>query len=369
MKLPISAQQFLAEYWQQKPLYLPQAIPDFQSPITPDELAGFALDADIESRLIWQDKEVWAQADGPFTAASFQRQDRWTLLVQQMDRWHPSIHQLRLSLSFLPNWRIDDVMVSYAVDGAGVGPHFDRYDVFLLQGLGQREWRLGPTCDESTPQLGGGGLNLIPEFEPDATFLLNPGDVLYVPPGIAHWGIAHGASMTFSIGLRAPPIAALLARRTDAVLEHLSSTILLEDGATATLESRPGEITAGHLSNARDAVTNALDALDDGRWLGEILTEQGDLATDDTAYFSAPSYTGSVRLSAEARLAWQECDTDTDLNAFINGECITVSANALPYLMALCSGDAVVHHALNDACPTLSNALSECQALVDDHSE
>ncbi|MDA7595632.1 cupin domain-containing protein [Luminiphilus sp.] len=367
MKLPISAQQFLAEYWQQKPLYLPQAIPDFQSPITPDELAGFALEADIESRLIWQDKGIWGAADGPFTDNSFQRQDLWTLLVQQMDRWHPAIHQLRLSLAFLPNWRVDDVMVSYAVEGAGVGPHFDRYDVFLLQGQGQREWRLGPACDESTPQLGSSGLNLIPEFEPEATFLLNPGDVLYVPPSIAHWGIARSASMTFSIGLRAPSIAALLARRTDAALERLSSTVLLEDGATAVLDSRPGEITAAHLANARDAIANAVDVVDDGRWLGELLTEQGDSAVDPTAYFATPSHNEKVKLSAESRVAWRE--HDDGLDAFINGECITVSPSALPYLIALCSGDAVMRQALDNTCPTLSDALSEVQALVADPND
>ena len=367
MKLPISAQQFLAEYWQQKPLYLPQAIPGFRSPITPDELAGFALDADIESRLIWQDKGIWGQANGPFIDTSFQRQDLWTLLVQQMDRWHPAIHQLRLSLSFLPNWRFDDVMVSYAVEGAGVGPHFDRYDVFLLQGLGQREWRLGPVCDDDTPQLGGNGLNLIPEFEPEATFLLNPGDALYVPPGIAHWGIARSANMTFSVGLRAPPIAALLARRTDNVLERLSSTLLLEDGSTAVLNSRPGEITAAHLANARDAVANAIDALDDGRWLGEILTEQTDSVADSTARFATPSHTGKVRLSADTRLAWREHNDSLDV--FIDGDCIDVSSYALPYLMALCSGDTIEPQALDIACPTLSDALSECQALVADSKD
>lgn len=367
MKLPISAKRFLAEYWQQKPLYLPQGIPDFQSPITPEELAGFALDADIESRLIWQDKGIWGQADGPFSDTSFQRQDLWTLLVQQMDRWHPAIHQLRLSLSFLPNWRFDDVMVSFAVDGAGVGPHFDRYDVFLLQGLGQREWHVGPACDEDTPQLGDNGLNLIPEFEPEATFLLNPGDVLYVPPGVAHWGIARSASMTFSIGLRAPSIATLLARRTDAVLECLSSAVLLEDGAAAALDSRPGEITAAHHANARDAVANAIDALDDGRWLGEILTEQGDSVANNTACFSTPSHTGKVRLSADTRLAWR--DHNERLDVFIDGECIPVSSHALPYLMALCSGNTIEQQALDTACPTLSDALSESQALVADPND
>ena len=170
--------------------------------------------------------------------------------------------------------------------------------------------------------------------------------------------------MTFSIGLRAPPIGALFARRTDNVLERLSSTLLLEDGATAVLDSRPGEITAAHLANARDAVANAIDALDDGRWLGEILTEQSDSVADKMACLVTPSYTGMVRLSADTLLAWRE--RNDSLDVFIDGDCIAVSSHALPHLMALCSGDTIAQQALDTACPTLSEALSECQALVAD---
>ena len=117
-------------------------------------------------------------------------------------------------------------MVSYATDGAGVGPHFDRYDVFLLQGSGRREWRLGPHCDDNTPQLSENGLSLIPPFKSEDTFILEPGDVLYVPPGAAHWGIARGSCMTYSLGFRAPSVANLLARRVDRVLERLSDAAL-----------------------------------------------------------------------------------------------------------------------------------------------
>jgi hypothetical protein len=143
--------------------------------------------------------------------------------------------------------------------------------------------------------------------------------------------------------------------------------VLLEDGATAVLDSRPGEITAAHLANARDAIANAVDVLDDGRWLGELLTEQGDSAVDPTAYFATPSHNEKVRLSAESRVAWRE--HDDGLDAFINGECITVSPSALPYLIALCSGDAVMRQALDNTCPTLSDALSEVQALVADPND
>ena len=164
-------------------------------------------------------------------------------------------------------------MVSFATDHAGVGPHFDRYDVFLLQGTGRREWRIGPYCDDETPQLQENGLNLIPPFEPAETYVLEPGDVLYVPPGVAHWGVALGEAITYSLGFRAPSVGDLMARRTDAALELIATTSLLEDGASLRSPSRPGEITIEHIANARDAINNALDALDSGQWFGEVITE------------------------------------------------------------------------------------------------
>ena len=146
--------------------------------------------------------------------------------------------------------------------------HTDRYDVFLLQGSGRREWRIGPTCDDDTPQLTENGLNLIPPFEAHETYLLEPG-MLYVPPGVAHWGIAQGDSMTFSLGFRAPwigPARAAGRFRAGATRGQRFS----EDGLTSNIPYRPGEITPAHLANARDAMHNAIDALDDGRWPAEV---------------------------------------------------------------------------------------------------
>ena len=202
MRLPVTTEQFLAEYWQQQPLLCPQALPHFQSPITAEELAGLAMEASIDSRMVWQDAGVWHQQDGPFEERAFQGEAPWTLLVQGVDRCHPGVSVLRNALPPLPRWRFDDVMVSFATDQAGVGPHFDRYDVFLLQGAGRREWRIGPHCDEATPQLQENGLSLISPFEPLQTYVLEPGDVLYIPPGVAHWGVALGEAITYSLGLR-----------------------------------------------------------------------------------------------------------------------------------------------------------------------
>ena len=152
-QLALDRDRFLAEYWQRKPLFIPAALPDFAPPISPDELAGLAMEADIESRIIDHVEGQWHLQQGPFAANDFQRNSAWTLLVQAVDHYLPEVAALRQPIDFLPQWRVDDVMVSYAVDGGSVGPHFDNYDVFLLQGVGQRLWRLGQLCDDSTALL------------------------------------------------------------------------------------------------------------------------------------------------------------------------------------------------------------------------
>jgi 50S ribosomal protein L16 3-hydroxylase len=210
----IGARRFLTEYWQKKPLLLRNALPGFVSPLTPDELAGLALETDVESRLVLErgKRERWELRNGPFSAAQFKRlpKQRWTLLVQAVDHWVPPVRALFNHFAFLPAWRFDDIMVSYAVDKGGVGPHFDYYDVFLLQGLGQRRWRIGDRCDVSTPLRTDTQLRILKRFTTREEFVLEPGDLLYVPPGIAHWGTAVGECMTYSIGFRAPSEVELL---------------------------------------------------------------------------------------------------------------------------------------------------------------
>ena len=370
MILPIPEPQFLAQYWQKKPLLCPRALPQFESPLSPEELAGLAMEPDIESRMVWQQKGIWRQQNGPFEENDFKGTEPWTLLVQRVDHWHDAVAALRHTLPALPRWRFDDVMVSYATDGAGVGPHFDRYDVFLLQGSGRREWRIGPTCDDDTPQLTENGLNLIPPFEAHETYLLEPGDVLYVPPGVAHWGIAQGDSMTFSLGFRAPRIADLLARRVDDVLEHLADSALLEDGLTSNIPCRPGEITPEHLANARDAMHNAIDALDDDRWLAEVVTE----CTDDSDAQMMTPHTplqttehptlapDSVRLKSACKIAWMERPQGVEL--FIDGEFEEMSLRSLDLIITLCQGDAVSWAALEQSDSALGDFLQRTDALV-----
>lgn len=209
----MTEEQFLAEYWQQKPLLIRNALPGFTSPISPDELAGLALEEEVESRIVIEaGKTPWELRCGPFDEATFQTlpETHWTLLVQAVDLWVPEVADLLNHFRFLPGWRLDDVMVSYAPVGGSVGPHFDYYDVFLLQVEGQRCWQIGSLCDQHTPMLEGTPLRILREFEKVDEWILNPGDMLYLPPGIAHWGLAENDCLTYSIGFRAPTLAEML---------------------------------------------------------------------------------------------------------------------------------------------------------------
>jgi 50S ribosomal protein L16 3-hydroxylase len=211
----IGERRFLREYWQRKPLLIRQALPGYVAPIDADELAGLALEEEVESRLVLERgrRGPWELRNGPFSERDFARlpKSRWTLLVQAVDQWVPQVHALREHFAFLPPWRLDDIMISYAADQGGVGPHFDQYDVFLLQAQGRRRWRIGAACNDRTPCRDDTALRILSDFETLEEHVLEPGDLLYIPPGIAHWGIAEGECMTISVGFRAPSEAEILA--------------------------------------------------------------------------------------------------------------------------------------------------------------
>lgn len=209
----ITPTQFLAEYWQKKPLLIKNAIPNFQGLLSPEELAGLACEEDVQSRIVEEINGIWHASHGPFDDADFARlpeqpdpSHRWTLLVQSVNHFLPEASQLLQQFNFIPHARLDDLMVSYAPDGGGVGPHFDSYDVFLLQGQGKRLWRISEQTDLSL--IEGAPLRILKNFDTAQEWLLEAGDMLYLPPHLAHWGIAisDGAidCMTYSIGFRAP---------------------------------------------------------------------------------------------------------------------------------------------------------------------
>lgn len=209
----LDAAAFLASDWQVRPRLFESAFADFQFPVTPDELAGLALEDDVESRLVvGNDAEGYRLEHGPLAEARFASlgERDWTLLVSEMDALREDVEAFLASFDFLPRWRIDDIMISYAAPGGSVGPHVDQYDVFLVQARGTREWHLdmrGLALEEHCQ----GDLRLVEGFTPTVTHVCHPGDVLYLPPGVPHHGIGmDGDCMTWSVGMRAPLLAELL---------------------------------------------------------------------------------------------------------------------------------------------------------------
>jgi 50S ribosomal protein L16 3-hydroxylase len=329
--LDVNLDAFMAEDWQQRVRFFKGALSGFMSPIDGDDLAGLAMEDGVDSRIITLTAEGYCRRDGPFVADSdFQAPGAWTLLVQGVDRWIPEVAQLRRLVSFLPSWRFDDVMVSYATPGGGVGPHFDQYDVFLLQGLGRRTWHIGPTCDTTTPTDLSSGVPLVDPYQPIATYQAEPGDVLYIPPGVAHWGIAESECLTFSLGFRALPIADLMARLTDHMLEKLDTGLLLEDRHSLVNTAKPGKLSDRYWHNARSAIDHAVAELDSGAWLAEQLSEiSGDAAlTPET--MPLPDRVGLRYVSS---IVWQT--TGRELLVAVNGERYRYSKAVEPALIAL----------------------------------
>ncbi len=266
---------FLRDTWQRQPLLIRNPWANWENPLGPDELAGLACEEGVEARLIRQSGTRWAMEEGHFSEKRFGKLGKqpWTLLVQAVDQYVPDVAALIAPFRFIPNWRIDDVMVSYASDGGGVGPHFDQYDVFLVQGAGRRRWQIGPLCDAQTPLLPHDSLRLLANFEPTAEWLLEPGDILYVPPRIAHNGVAVGDDcMTYSIGFRAPSRAELISHWCDSVLDELDDDDRFGDPGLAA-QSNPGEITPQALAALRAMVAARLDdAAGFARWFGGFTT-------------------------------------------------------------------------------------------------
>lgn len=257
----LSIEEFLRDYWQKKPVLIRQAIPEFQALLAADELAGLSLEDDIESRLIIEEGNngPWEVRKGPFNEDDYRSlpDNKWTLLVQAVDHWIPEAAELLEHFRFIPSWRIDDLMISYAVDGGSVGPHYDQYDVFLLQAEGQREWRIGQMCSETTPLLQGPSVRILADFAETDRWVLEPGDMLYLPPGLAHWGISQGECMTYSIGFRAPSVAELLEQAMDDLHPQLTPDERYRD-ADLSLNQQHGEIDADAITRCQALLTQAL---------------------------------------------------------------------------------------------------------------
>ncbi|WP_044274598.1 cupin domain-containing protein [Pseudomonas fluorescens] len=344
----ITAREFLRDYWQKKPLLIRQAIPDFESPIDADELAGLALEEEVESRLVIEHGErPWELRRGPFAEDAFSTlpEREWTLLVQAVDQFVPEVAELLEHFRFLPSWRIDDVMISFAAPGGSVGPHFDNYDVFLLQAQGKRNWKIGQMCNSESPLLQHADLRILAEFEESAEWVLEPGDMLYLPPRLAHFGIAEDDCMTYSVGFRAPSAAEVLTHFTDFLSQYLTDEERYTD-ADAQPVSDPHQIQGDALDRLKGLLA---EHMSDERmlltWFGQFMTEPRypelvageELGEED---FINSLQDGAILVrNPSARLAWSEVDDDVLL--FASGQSRYLPGKLRELLKLVCSADAL----------------------------
>jgi len=282
----LTAAQFLRRYWQKRPLLVRNAFPAFRDPVTRDELAGLACERDVESRLVMErgGRKPWDVVYGPQRAARLRRLPRshWTLLVQHVDRFVPDAAALLERFRFILDWRVDDVMVSVAPRGGSVGPHIDSYDVFLIQGQGRRRWRI----DSNAPRAWRPGLDLriLKKFRAEKEWVLKPGDMLYLPPNLAHYGVALDECLTYSIGFRAPAALELLAKAHERLASSSGADEFYRDPALRPTQT-PAEISREALRRMRRLMERSLRRLsapDFDALAGEFLTEpKGDAAVDE----------------------------------------------------------------------------------------
>jgi len=269
---------FLRDYWQKRPLLVRGAFPGFQSPITPEDLAGLACEEAALARVVVHDRrrDRWELRTGPFDEAMFPAMGErdWTLLVQDVDKWDMDVRDLLHHFRFLPAWRLDDIMVSFAAPGGSVGAHVDQYDVFLLQALGHRRWMIDSRPGAPTAFRPDVELKLLQHFEADHAWVLGPGDMLYLPPGVPHHGVAEDACLTFSVGMRAPSEAELLVDLAEEIAAGLPEEARYGDPDLA-VPADPYEIDDAAFGRVRAAISR-LQALDDTtlrRWFGRFITQ------------------------------------------------------------------------------------------------
>lgn len=324
----IDEQIFLDQYWQKKPLLIRAAFPEFETPLPADELAGLSLDADTTPRLITQDAAgAYFLEHGPFDEARFATltDNNWSLLVTDVEKHIPELNAYLDPFRFLPNWRIDDLMVSYAPEGASVGAHVDEYDVFLLQASGQRRWSIDNTQRDDPELLADSQLKLLASFNPTDCWELIAGDMLYLPPGIGHHGIASSeACTTWSIGFRAPKISELLVRLAERIDER-EKQLRYTDGSIQT--ALPGEITGAAIQRFRTLCKQAIERHDSEitTLLGQFLTESVEPAQSygqPEQDLTLPPALSMLRRAPFSRFAWHDTSSNSnaDVMLFVDGE-------------------------------------------------
>jgi 50S ribosomal protein L16 3-hydroxylase len=383
--LGMAPARFLRDYWQKRPLLIRDAFPGYEAPLAPEDLAGLACEDGVLARLVRHDRTAdrWQVMQGPIPESLFPTLgDRdWTLLVQDMDKWDADIAALVDAFGFLPRWRVDDVMVSFAVPGGSVGAHVDQYDVFLLQAMGHRRWQI-----DASEALGRGRppadfrddaeLRLLRSFDATHDWVLGPGDMLYLPPGVPHNGVAEDACFTFSLGMRAPAVPELLGDYVDTLVAGLDEDARYADPDLAPARD-PLEIDPAAMARVVDALNSVRMADHDalGDWFGRFITlyraavgPHGGSAGDPAALHAVLAGGGRLLRDPWVRVAWRRASRGARL--FVAGQVHALpvaDARRLAAATTLTAGDVAALSAAGRAC--LDLLFADGHYLVDDDGD
>ena len=346
----ITAEQFLSEYWQKKPLLVRNAIPEIIDLLIPADVMELALDENTTARLIKQkdkDPNQWTVKNAPLIKGDFQKLPKlWTLLVQAVDHYSFDLAELWKKFPFIPQWRRDDIMMSYAPKGGSVGKHFDFYDVFLVQGHGHRRWQLGQICDENSEIVAGQPLKILSEIDVNFDEVLAPGDLLYVPPGLAHYGVAEDDCLTYSFGFRMPNVPDMMDRVCDKFSENQTLKNPLVDIIRDQV-SRAGEVTENELAYLKAEIMTQLQnsiVLDDAIMslmseskYPENIPEAEEMGTGDLEEVLDQGYL--IQLEPASRLLYSV--QDEQILFWANGEGICISEPFTPFLQQIADGQTI----------------------------
>lgn len=371
----ITAEEFLSEYWQKKPLLVRNAMPEIINLLEPSDVMELALDENISARLLKQrdrDPNQWAVKSSPLLKADFQKLPKlWTLLVQAVDHYSFDLAELWKKFPFIPQWRRDDIMVSYAPKGGSVGKHFDFYDVFLVQGYGHRRWQLGQMCDADTEFVAGQPLKLLPEMDVNFDEVLAPGDLLYVPPGLSHYGVAEDDCLTFSFGFRMPNVTDMMDRVTDKFSENQSLKNPLVDIIRDQI-SHAGQVTQNELEYLKQnllaqlqnsaVLEDAIMSLMSEPKYPDNVPENDELFADDLLEVLDQGY--QVVIEPASRLLYTA--ENNDMLFWANGEACCISAESHQVFKALADGQTVaLSTELNeDTLEDLADGLNQAVLLL-----
>jgi 50S ribosomal protein L16 3-hydroxylase len=350
----LTKKQFLEEYWQKKPLLIRGAIPELaqQIPmISPSELAGLSCEEDVHSRLVLEQgpERPWQVSEGPFDSKVFENlstsKSKWSLLVQEVENWVDAVFELKNKFNFIPSWRVDDVMVSYAPDQSSVGAHIDHYDVFLLQGYGQRKWSVGGSALINPEIKADIDLKILSHFEPDNEYILSPGDLLYLPPEFAHHGVAIGECMTYSVGFRSPSKSEILESFMAFHQERLQEEFYTDPDLS--LQGNSFEISDLSIERVSQLLKNICDDPQSIRhWFGQLVSsnKKGEMPILPDQKISSFDQllnllTDGKSIVKNDQLRFSFCRSDDQTLLFIDGAEFILSDQSSSFVARMCQGE------------------------------